>query len=30
MRRMNVRNNNGIYVMLDVNLSQLLGLEPLR
>jgi len=27
---MNVRNNNGIYVMLDVNLSQLLGLEPLR
>jgi len=24
------RNNNGIYVMLDINLSQLLGLEPLR
>ena len=24
------RNNNGVYVMLDINLSQLLGLQPIR
>jgi len=22
--------NNGVYVMLDINLSQLLGLQPIR